>query len=454
MFLFEKVNFSIIFCIFATNYSKSMNNNVKFKFSMAIRYSKDKIDAIALRVLYYIKKDYDWVTADEAAKILKQSRGQTYQIKNHLRFFILMILFPLCLNAQKVIQMERENGVFKISCLVNGAKMKMIFDTGASTVSLSESMANFLYDNDYITKEDILGTSKSLTADGSIHDNVVINIKDIEISGLHLKNVQAVVISSQNAPLLLGQSAIQKLGSITIENNRLIINDAVGNISDADLQKLENELYDYLDNDSYRAALDVLEKIEMGRGLNSFGLRKKAYCLTQLHEFQECINTCLRWNRYSGNDKTPDDKATCYQWLCENYWGLKQYSEAVKWGEKAVLAAKNDIESVPWDYMILSWCYSDLEKYSEAIKYGKLAVSAQLKKLNTNSRSVLKGLVRDNNLKLMYYTLAHCYLDSGDNFSGIENMIHAAMMGDKDAIKYCLNNNIDYHEKAKSMLNR
>lgn len=54
----------------------------------------------------------------------------------------------------------------------------------------------------------------------------------------------------------------------------------------------------------------------------------------------------------------------------------------------------------------------------------------------------------------MYYLLAYCYLDSEDNFSRIENMIHVAMMGDKDAIKYCLNNNIDYREKAKSMLNR
>ena len=110
--------------------------------------------------------------------------------------------------------MEKQNGVYKISCSVNGAKMKMIFDTGASMVSISQSMANFLYENDYISDSDILGKGTSRTADGSIVDNVVINLKDIEISGLHIKNVQATVISSQNAPLLLGQSAIQKLGRI------------------------------------------------------------------------------------------------------------------------------------------------------------------------------------------------------------------------------------------------
>lgn len=103
------------------------------------------------------------------------------------KFFILSvyILFSISAMAQKIIQMQKDNGVFKISCSVNGAKMKMIFDTGASSVSLSESTANFLYDNDYISKEDILGSGKVQTADGTIHDNVVINIKDIDISGIH-----------------------------------------------------------------------------------------------------------------------------------------------------------------------------------------------------------------------------------------------------------------------------
>lgn len=367
---------------------------------------------------------------------------------------ILVLIISINGSAQKVIQMENMNGVYRISCSVNGAKMKMIFDTGASTVSLSESMANFLYDNGYISKEDVLGTSKSQTADGSIHNNVVINIKDIEISGLHLKNVQATVISSQNAPLLLGQTAIQKLGSITIEGNRLIINDAVGNLSDAQLEKLGKELDYYLKNDNYRGALDVLEKVEMGRGLNSYGFRQMAYCLTQINDFQECINTCLRWNRYSGNDKTQDDKAVCYTWLCENYMGIEQYSEAIKWGEKAVLTSKNNLNRVSWDYLNLCWCYIYLENYSSAINYGKQAVSSQLKKLKTSSNNVLKGLVHDDDLNWMYYTLANCYILSNDNFSGAEYMIYSAMMGRKQAIKYCLDNNIDYQEKAKQMLRR
>lgn len=132
----------------------------------------------------------------------------------------------LSIFGQKVIQMEKDGGVYKIPCLVNGAKMKMIFDTGASSVCLSMAMAEYLYDNDYITKNDILGKSKSQVADGRIVDDIVINLRDIEIAGMHLKNVEARVSTSQNAPLLLGQSAIQKLGPVTISGNKIIINSA------------------------------------------------------------------------------------------------------------------------------------------------------------------------------------------------------------------------------------
>ena len=125
--------------------------------------------------------------------------------------------------AQKTIKMESEGGVYKIPCVVNGARMKMIFDTGASSVSLSMSIANFLYENEYITKEDIIGKGKSQTASGDIVDHITINLKDIEIAGLHLRNIKATVIDGQNAPLLLGQTAIQALGSVTINGNYLVI---------------------------------------------------------------------------------------------------------------------------------------------------------------------------------------------------------------------------------------
>ena len=86
-------------------------------------------------------------------------------------FILSIALLSINSIAQKVIQMENINGVYRIACSVNGAKMKMIFDTGASNVSLSESMANFLYDNEYISKE---GYSADFT-DSRLHHEIYLS---------------------------------------------------------------------------------------------------------------------------------------------------------------------------------------------------------------------------------------------------------------------------------------
>lgn len=60
---------------------------------MAVRLYKDDIEAISRRVVELlleqkevpiVNDEDDWVTAEEAAKILNLSRGRIYQIKNHL----------------------------------------------------------------------------------------------------------------------------------------------------------------------------------------------------------------------------------------------------------------------------------------------------------------------------------------------------------------------------------
>ena len=136
--------------------------------------------------------------------------------KKRLISTLMMLMYFGMTFAQTSIQMEPYNGVYRIPCTLNGAKMKFVFDTGASNVCLSMTMAEYLLDNGYITKEDIVGNGSSTVVDGRIVDHININIRDIEIQGFHLNNVRAVVIDGQNAPLLMGQSAIQKLGNIEL----------------------------------------------------------------------------------------------------------------------------------------------------------------------------------------------------------------------------------------------
>ena len=127
------------------------------------------------------------------------------------------------LNAQTVIQMVADQGIYKVPCEVNGLKVKMVFDTGAAAVSISESLAEIMLENGYLSPEDWGNKAKAITADGRIVDNALVNLKTVKIGDITLSDVAAVVIDGQRAPLLFGQSAIQKLGEVSLKGDKLYI---------------------------------------------------------------------------------------------------------------------------------------------------------------------------------------------------------------------------------------
>ena len=127
-------------------------------------------------------------------------------------------------NGKIVIKMKKENGVYKIPVSLNGTEMDFIFDTGAGIISISDIEASFLYKQGKITKDDILGKEKFQDATGTISEGAIINLKEVSIGGRTIYNVRASVVDNVNAPLLLGQTALEKFGRITIdyENGEVI----------------------------------------------------------------------------------------------------------------------------------------------------------------------------------------------------------------------------------------
>lgn len=116
-------------------------------------------------------------------------------------------------------------GTFEIPCDINGLALQMIFDTGASDVTISSVEANFMFKNGYLAEKDIKGKRYYQVANGQINEGTVITLREVKIGDAVLHNVDASVVKSQKAPLLLGQSAMERFGSITIDNtnNKLII---------------------------------------------------------------------------------------------------------------------------------------------------------------------------------------------------------------------------------------
>ena len=119
--------------------------------------------------------------------------------------------------TKATIKMKKENGVYKIPIRINGVLMDFIFDTGAGMISISDLEATFLYKQGKITKDDIIGSEKFQDATGTISEGAVINLKEVSLDNLTLYNVRASVTDNINAPLLLGQSALEKFGKITID---------------------------------------------------------------------------------------------------------------------------------------------------------------------------------------------------------------------------------------------
>jgi clan AA aspartic protease (TIGR02281 family) len=121
------------------------------------------------------------------------------------------------------IPFSKAGGVTKVDCTINELPLSFIFDTGASDVTISQVEANFMYKNGYLSNKDVVGKQRYQTADGSISVGTTIILKEVQFAGLVLKNVRASVVKSQNAPLLLGQSVLQRLGKIEIDNSQRIL---------------------------------------------------------------------------------------------------------------------------------------------------------------------------------------------------------------------------------------
>lgn len=120
---------------------------------------------------------------------------------------------------------RQTSGTFKVPCQINSLPLQMIFDTGASDVTISSVEANFMLKNHYLSNKDIRDQRYYQLATGELSTGTVIILREIMIGDVKLKNVEASVVNNQQASLLFGQSAMERFGSITIdnENNKLII---------------------------------------------------------------------------------------------------------------------------------------------------------------------------------------------------------------------------------------
>jgi clan AA aspartic protease (TIGR02281 family) len=152
------------------------------------------------------------------------SKSQFMIKSSFLLLSLLFISFIPC-NSQTKIPLQKVGSLYYIPCKVNGLNMKFIFDSGASNVTISLTEALFMLKNDYLTEQNIIGTNKFSIANGEIMEGTRIILNSIIIGGIELRNVETSIVHTPNAPLLLGQSALSKLGKYNFDyfNNTLTV---------------------------------------------------------------------------------------------------------------------------------------------------------------------------------------------------------------------------------------
>ncbi len=128
-------------------------------------------------------------------------------------------------NFERAKELVQQKGTPKEILALLNKRLKFIFDMEASTVTSSSVEASFMLKNGYLKEADIKGEEYYSTATGEIHDGTKIRLREIKIGDSVLRNVEASVTHSQQAPLLLGQSVLERFGAIKIDNinSKLII---------------------------------------------------------------------------------------------------------------------------------------------------------------------------------------------------------------------------------------
>jgi clan AA aspartic protease (TIGR02281 family) len=126
-------------------------------------------------------------------------------------------LAPLSKKASFSIPLRQRGGVFEVMATLNSeVKVFFVVDSGASDVTIPESVVGLLIDNGSLTKADVLGSREYKFANGETSSGKIVRLRTLDLNGHILKDVRAVVLPGNSVPVLLGQSALGRLGSWSI----------------------------------------------------------------------------------------------------------------------------------------------------------------------------------------------------------------------------------------------
>jgi len=361
----------------------------------------------------------------------------------------LILIFGLILRSQVRIKMDENRGVYSTTCTVNGLRLSFIFDTGASNVSISLTEAVFMLKNGYLEESDLHGSTYSELANGKIIENTLVNLREIEIGGIVINNVEANIIHELSASLLLGQSAIQKLGKLQIDGNELLIlehdisqeynavcYEANNLIIEAEEHYFNN--YNALAASIYQKAYNICSNV-----FNDVDL----YYMASAYYFKEDFESAIKYYKMLlEKPNTINNSYVFFHRLAKANMLSEDYINAEIYFEKAHSKASTFEEKLRSNES-LAELHFKMKNYQRSIYYDEKARDLYLEFTKFDIRKAIEEGTENTEIGRILYNIGIAHERLGNRLESEWNIYAAKLFGYLSAIDYCRKYNIKFDHK-------
>lgn len=311
----------------------------------------------------------------------------------------------LSLSQAQDIEMVKDGNSYTAPCMLNGMKTRLTYSESNDAVSISEAVANLMYDNGYFTDADVVG---SLT-DGKLKEGSTVLLRDVEIGGKHLQNVRATV-KEQGASIVLGKSIIEQAG-VNVSGTSLITDlSTLKNVN----ATAENEIDNLIASKQYEQVIRELNKKKVNeQGLSSYYLMQLANGYYQTEQWNECIRVCDEWKTRFATSSDQADKRGMQDictWAAQSYMNKAKTSDDTKNYQNALEWLKTDLEGasqVSARYGNMAEAYQAMGDMTGAKKSIKKAISSRIREVGANYVAAQAGQVKDGTLAKYYEMYAN-----------------------------------------------
>lgn len=262
---------------------------------------------------------------------------------------------------------------------INGSpNIDFLLDTGCSGTLLAKEVGDILFLKGNLVESDIKGFTTS--SYGGVYNTQVkeINIRNLSIGKVRLKNVNATISDRYGGSTLLGMAALDKMGNFTITKDKLIIDDGkpesvttTGRVKDCKPNKSR-----------FKGCIKRIRTIREESGLENYKFDYSKYVLQIYHPIQSCYPLLM------------DKKFTL---VCEILEELQPLIKENLEDDEKHINHKGAFITAYFNYYLAS-AYYGLERYEEALTYyGKakiffLSGSSILNEINDITQKIRETL--------------------------------------------------------------